>query len=349
MSERLLWVGTYTRDSEPVGRGVGVYLAWLNTRTGRLGGGSAAVEASGPSFLAMHPDGAKVYAVSERAEGALSWFAAGEGWASVTLGETPTGGGSPCHVMVHPAGRHIIASNYADGSVSVHPIDGDSTPGAAVARLAGKGSGPVEDRQAGPHAHSTAMGPEGRYLLIADLGADVIRVHPFDPDAPEPVGEERDPIRLEPGTGPRHMAVSPAGFVYVAGELDARVHIVRWGATAEVLGAVEASQAKGEEAVYPSEIALSASGQRLYVANRGADTVTTFAVEEGGASLRFLEEVETGGEWPRHFAVVDSHIVVANQNSGTITSLPIDGSGVAQAPIDRLSVPDPACILPAGE
>lgn len=353
MGERLLWVGTYTRDSEPAGCGVGVYLAWMDTESGRLGGGGAAVEAVGPSFLAMHPDGGKVYAVSERMEGALSWFAAGEGWASVTLGEAPTRGAAPCHVLVHPAGKHVIAANYFSGSVSVHSIEGDAAPGAAVALLEGEGSGPVPGRQEGPRAHSTAIAPGGRHLLIADLGADVLRVHPFDADDPEPVGEALEPVRLDPGTGPRHMAVHPAGFLYVSGELDARVHVLQWDqdkASAWSLGAYEASQYDGEvEAVYPSEIALSATGERLYVANRGADTVTTFAVEEGGASLRFMAEYPTGGKWPRHFAVTSGHVVVANQLSGTVTSMPIDEEGVAGEAVDRLSIPDPACVLPVGE
>ncbi|WP_017595659.1 lactonase family protein [Nocardiopsis potens] len=350
MSERPLWIGTYTPGSEPEGGGAGVYTARLDTRTGELTGGGAAIGAVGPSFLALHPDGNRLLAVAERADGGIACFALGAGGPAGPLWQAGTGGGSPCHVLVHPAGRHAVAANYADGSVSVHALDGPA-PGEAVARIAHTGSGPVADRQAGPHAHSTALAPGGRHLLIADLGTDELRCHPFDPDRADPVGPAGTAARLPAGTGPRHMAVHPSGHIYVAGELDARVHVLRWDprtARARPVASVPASGAAGT--AYPGEIALSPVGDRLYVSLRGPDAVAAFAVRDGGASLHHLADAPTGGAWPRHFALADGHLIAANQNSGTLTSLPLDPvTGVPGAPVSELEVPDPACVLPAAD
>ncbi|GAA1083429.1 lactonase family protein [Nocardiopsis composta] len=349
MSERPLWIGTYTPGSEPEGRGAGVHTARLDTRTGELTGGGPGIGAVGPSFLALHPDGNRLYAVAERADGGLACFAAGPGGPAGPLWQAGTGGGSPCHVLVHPAGRHVIAANYADGSVSVHAAGGDA-PGETVARITHTGSGPVADRQAGPHAHSTALAPGGRHLLIADLGTDELRCHPFDPDRPDPVGPAAVAARLAPGAGPRHIAVHPSGHLYVAGELDARVHVLRWDPQTARALPVSSAEAGTAGSAYPGEIALSPVGDRLYVSLRGPDTVAVFAVQDGGATLRHLADVPTGGAWPRHFALVGGHLVAANQNSGTITALPLDpGTGVPGAPVSELAVPDPACVLPAAD
>ncbi|MFD0800915.1 beta-propeller fold lactonase family protein, partial [Streptomonospora algeriensis] len=52
---RLLWIGTYTPDSDPRAAGEGIHRAWLDPATGALSGGEAAARTAGPSFLAAHP------------------------------------------------------------------------------------------------------------------------------------------------------------------------------------------------------------------------------------------------------------------------------------------------------
>ncbi|MBV2363273.1 lactonase family protein [Streptomonospora nanhaiensis] len=344
---RLLWIGTYTAATDPRAAGVGVYRAWLDPATGALSGGEPAAAASSPSFLAVHPHHPeRFYAVNERAEGTVSGFGS-EAAVLRSLGSAGTCGGLPCHVLVHPAGRHIVACDYADGRVSVHRLLPCGAPEEPLAVLRGSGSGPVRGRQDGPHAHSSALAPGGEYLLVADLGADVLRRYRFDADAADPVSDPGTAIHLEPGTGPRHMAVHPSGHIYVVGELDARVHVLVWDPASATARETAVLPAGADPAGLPSEIALSADASRLYVANRGPDTVTAFEVTDGGAGLRRLAEVPCGGTWPRHFALAGEWLIVANQQSAELTVLRLDGSGVPQPTPHRLSVPDPACVLPA--
>jgi 6-phosphogluconolactonase (cycloisomerase 2 family) len=344
---RRLWIGTYTAHSDPAGGGSGVHEVHLDTATGGLTGGAPAAPADGPSFLAAHPGGRLLFAVAEKPAGAVAGFAVGA--ALTPTGTAATGGGSPCHLAVHPAGRHVIAANYADGRVSVHPIGADGAPGAPVRVVGHTGSGPDADRQEGPHAHSVTVAPGGRHLLVADLGTDELRCLAFDPGAADPVTGVSVATRFPPGTGPRHLAAHPDGRLFAVGELDCRVHVLRWDPAtvmAPPADAVPASGAGGAGSAFPSEIALSADGTRLYVANRGPDTIAAFDVT--GERPLLLAEEPAGGAWPRHFALVDGWIVVALQRSGELTSLPVDPrTGVPGPPVHRLPVPDPACVLPA--
>ncbi|QBI53119.1 lactonase family protein [Streptomonospora litoralis] len=348
---RLLWIGTYTPDSDPEAAGSGIHRAWLDPETGALSGGEAASGASGPSFLAAHPRGGLLYAVGECEQGTVSGFAVAErdGVPELSgIGGVPTGGASPCHVLVHPEGRHVITANYADGRVSVHPLADSGAPREAAAVLQHTGHGPNPARQEGPHAHSVAIAPGGRHILVADLGADELRCHTFDASAPEPVGPLSVAARLAPGTGPRHLAVHPSGYIYVAGELDSRVHVLAWdAASAQAVPVAEAAASGHDGPNHPGEIALSPDGTRVYVSNRGADTIAAFEVTAGGAGLRRIAETPCGGAWPRHFALAEGHIVVAAQKSAQLSSLRLDADGIPADTGHRLTVSDPACVLPA--
>ncbi|OCL06363.1 putative isomerase YbhE [Glonium stellatum] len=62
--------------------------------------------------------------------------------------------------------------------------------------------GPVAARQEAPHEHEAILDPTGRYLLFPDLGADLVRVYSFDASTSSLV--EREPLKADPGSGPRH-------------------------------------------------------------------------------------------------------------------------------------------------
>ena len=74
------------------------------------------------------------------------------------------------------------------------------------------------------------------------------------------------------------------------------------------------------EDVPAAEIRLDAAGNWLFVGNRGHDSLAVFAVTFDGATprLRRAHVVKTGGACPRNFAVLESHIVVGNQDTNEL-------------------------------
>jgi 6-phosphogluconolactonase len=97
---------------------------------------------------------------------------------------------------------------------------------------------------------------------------------------------------------------------------------------------------------FPSELLLSADGRLLYVANRGNNSITTFAVEP--SALRAIDEVPSGGDWPRHMAIAGETLLVANQRSHSVTALRLDArTGLPRGGHVVAEVQAPACILVA--
>ncbi|NUO60457.1 MAG: lactonase family protein [Hamadaea sp.] len=332
----LIYVGAYTST------GGGIRCYEQDPSTGALTEAHPPATAIDPSFLAWDAVKANLYAVSE-STGGVEAFARSDHGLLTSLGQQWTGGADPCHLVVDPTGKFLVTANYAGGSVSVHPINEDGSLGGRRDLLEHGGSGPDPERQEGPHAHMIAYRPSGTSFYVTDLGTDQIHEYALSPDgAILPVRE----IPADAGSGPRHIAFHPtSGTVYVSAELDSSVLVYQpQGDGLVQVGKVAATVEPPAERNYPSHIECSADGRFVYVANRGTDCVTVFAVTPDG--LTPVTDVPTGGRWPRHFAIIGDLLYIANQDSGTITVAPIDqATGVPATPVAVAEVAGAACVL----
>lgn len=349
-SPRAVWIGTYPAAGAgtPAGRGEGIW----RVDVGRSLSDSAdtpvlATTTPAPSFLATHPGGRVLYAVGEQAAGTVTAFAAGPDGQLGALAVVSSGGADPCHLLLAPDARTLYVTNYSSGSVGVLPLDADGAfaratiaAGGPVQVLTHTGTGPDPERQEGPHAHSSAFAPGGAHLLVADLGTDELRRYRIEPDGrltPDGIA-----VTLPPGTGPRHLVAVTAGLLYVVGELDVTVRVLRWDgatATATLVQTLPATTANPASSPVNLLAHLVLDGDRLLVSVRGADVISTFAVDPRTGLLTLVGEVASGGAWPRHFAVLDGApdgvCVVAHQHSSTV-----------DVRATRYAIPAPACIVP---
>lgn len=73
----------------------------------------------------------------------------------------------------------------------------------------------MPSRQEVPHPHQAFLDPTGRFVLVPDLGADLVRVFAVDPLNLHLTAQE--PLTVTPGSGPRHLdfLVAPNGQVYM--------------------------------------------------------------------------------------------------------------------------------------
>ncbi|BCJ44794.1 hypothetical protein GCM10010168_16070 [Actinoplanes ianthinogenes] len=336
-----VFVGCYTGDKG--GEGDGITLLRRDPATGELTRLGLAARTPSPSFLARHPALPVLYAVNELDEGTVSAFTVAPDCSLIPLAVRPTGGADPCHLAVTADGHHLVVANYSGGSVAVFPLDGDGAPGERTDLLTLTGSGPDAERQTGPHAHMVVPDPNGPDVLISDLGSDRVWRSRLDPvsgrlGAPEPA------VQAEPGTGPRHLTHSADGALLLAGELTGTLSWYRaaGGPTLEHRGEVPASEVTGP--VHPSEVTTGRDGRFVYLANRGPDTVSTFAWD-GESAIR-IAETSTGGTWPRHMILIGDHLYVANERSHNVTVFRVDPeTGIPVPHGEPATEPSPTCLL----
>jgi 6-phosphogluconolactonase len=189
-----------------------------------------------------------------------------------------------------------------------------------------------------------APDPNGRDLLICDLGADRVWRSRLDPLSgrlapPDPA------VVAAPGTGPRHLRRAGDGVLLLVGELAGGLTWYRPGGADGALrpaGTVAASTTNVPN--LPSELVMGSDGRFVYVGNRGPDTVSAFVWD--GEKAELIAEVPTGGAWPRHLALFGDHLYVANERSHTVTTFRMDpDTGVPRLQGDPTGEPSPTCLL----
>ncbi|EFL36677.1 secreted protein [Streptomyces viridochromogenes DSM 40736] len=339
---RPLYLGTYT-SVEGGGKGIG--LATYDAETGRIAGTGTLTGVGDPSYLAVHPDRHTLYAVNEREDGAVTAVRLSD---RTVLGSRSTGGAAPCHLSVHPGGRWLLSANYGSGSVAVHPIDASGALGERTDLVTHSSPAPGPGQE-GPHAHQIITSPDGRHVLAVDLGTDTVYTYRLD----EKAGtlSEVSRARTRPGAGPRHLTFHPGGlYAYLADEVDNTVAVCAYDpATGRVTVGEAQPTGTGSGTNYPAQILVTPNGRWAYLANRGHNSLTRYAVEADGAKLRLLDTVPVGGDFPRQiaFSPEGTLLFAANQKSSTVTVFHVDGtSGTLRRAGEPFPSPVAVCALP---
>ncbi len=348
-----VYIGTYTD-----GTSKGIYRTALDLATGTATAPVLAGEAKNPSFLALHPSGRFLYAVSEvddlggaKSGGVLAFAVDAKTGDLTLLNQQPSQGAAPCHLVVDKSGKNVLVANYSGGNVALFRIAADGRLEPASVVRAHAGSGPNAARQKGPHAHGIYLDAAERYAFAPDLGADRVFVYRFD--AQKGTLEPHGAAAIEPGSGPRHLAFHPSGrFAYVINELTSTITALGYDAAKGELRTLETVKALPEAfqgTSYTAEIEVSKDGRFLYGSNRGHDSLVVFRVDPASGRLTLAGHVPVGGSWPRHFAIDASGrvLLAGHQRGGTLAFFKLDPQSGLPAPLGAsLAVDRPACLLP---
>ncbi|MFE6162668.1 lactonase family protein [Streptomyces sp. NPDC056486] len=340
---RQLFLGTYTSQQ---GGGTGLGLATYDEATGHITDTGTLTGVPDPSYLCLHPSGKTLYAVNEREQGGVTAIALSPAGPEV-LGARGTGGAGPCHLSVHPTGRWLLSANYLSGNVAVHPIQASGALG-ELSDLVTHSSPPPGPGQDGPHAHHIMTSPDGGHVLAVDLGNDT--VYSYRLDTKKGKLTQASYATLRPGAGPRHLTFHPSGrFAYLANELDNTVVVCGYDpASGRLSPGAPQSTGTGEGASYPAQLAVTSEGTFAFLANRGHNSLTRYAIEAGGARLRLLDTVPVGGDFPRHIAFSPSQrlLFAANQKSNSVSVFEVGSDGRLRLAGTPFAAPLAVCALP---
>jgi 6-phosphogluconolactonase len=288
------------------------------------------IPAESPSWIAWHPSLPVLYAVAEIGDGRVHAWRLTDDEPPRQLGSGQTGGAEPAHLTVDPSGRFLLTANYSGGSVSVHQLGEDGQIGIRTDLVQHDLHGD-HPRQAGAHPHMVRAVDGG--LLVIDLGGDAIYRYQLSDGGRL---ELADVTRTPAGSGPRHV-LAVGDRYYITAELSGEV--LAYDQNWNFVGAVPASAAEGPN--QPSE--LVSNGRFLYVANRGPDTLSVFALD--GELPRYVTEVPAG-HWPRHIYLDGDLLHVANERSHEVMTMTIDPATGIPGRLATIPVASPTVVLP---
>lgn len=201
------------------------------------------------------------------------------------------------------------------------------------------GRGTVPSRQDRPHPHSVFPDPTGRFLLSADLGADIIRI--FSVEASTGKLTECPTAQASAGEGPRHGAfwTSADGattLLYVVNELANSV--ATYSVTIPASSGCLTLRRQGSLSTYPAgksaptgskaaEVHVAPGGGFVYVANRNdqsfgsrMDSMAAYTIDAATGKLSWLEASSAYTYFPRTFSInaVGDMVAMGGQTSATV-------------------------------
>src|SRR5690606_7243926 len=345
--EYWLLVGTYSNADNS--NGLQVYR--FNTGSGDATFVSKSTDVTNHSYLAVSADGTKVFAVSEMGQGkgtvnsfsfnpstgALSW-----------IGSVTSAGDHPCYVSVTSDQTVVFVGNYSSGTLSAVRVSPNGTLDPNIQTIQHEGSSVNTSRQEKPHVHAVVLSPDGRFLMVPDLGTDKVHIYAINTSSDKPL-EAAGAAAVTPGGGPRHLTFHPNGkYAYLIRELDAAVTVFDYkDGKLKEKQSITLLDPAFQGKVGAADIHVSPDGKFLYGSNRGeANEITIYSIGKDG-KLTYVGRQSTLGRTPRNFAIdpTGNFLLAANQDTNDIVIFRRDRkSGLLQDTGKRIQLDKPVCL-----
>lgn len=328
------------------GGGQGVYSV-CRAACGQWKVGEAYPGALNASFSAYSARHGLHYIVNEQTAGAIGIYRYGkQGWS--LLSTVATGGAAPCHVALNATETLLAVAHYASGSISVIRLDErDGLAAGGVQVRANSGSGPDPQRQENPHAHWVGFSDDGRWLYQTDLGTDEILAFAIDEHGE--LGASHCAYAAPPGSGPRHLLLHPelGSRAYLVSELSSTLTVLdHAGGSFRDPRIISTLPEDWREENIVAHVGMNRAADRLYVSNRGHDSIAVFGLDADGAPT-LLQHADAGGAFPRSFLLLEDEqfMLVANEKSQTVSVLAIGVDGTLSATGVTLPIPGVAYLF----
>lgn len=338
-----LFVGTYSTDE-----GSGIFPLTYSAANDSWAGGTALANIENASFGAYSRRARRHYLTNENANSIGVYSVDGAGaWRKAA--EVSSEGGAPCYLAVDASETYLATANYMGGDIAVFRLDGEGNPTGAPVIRQNHGSGPVTDRQEGPHAHCVKFAPDQQMIYSVDLGTDQVLGYSFDA-ATGAVGESFVAFQAPAGAGPRHLAFHPGSDIaYLCSELSNQLFVLRRHGDG-TWGLVQMTSTLPDDFDGHSQVAhlvVNSTGTNVYVSNRGHNSLAVFSIADNGAVTR-TQIIPTGGDWPRFFLLLEDQkrLLVAHERGGTIKVFSVAEDGTLTSTGQSVDVPHPVFISP---
>lgn len=237
--------------------------------------------------------------------------------------------------------KFVATCEYTPGNMTTYalPITADTK---MIQKIHFEGSGPHE-RQAGSHPHETLPDPTGNYVVVPDLGSDLVRVLRINHETGWLT--QCSAGKSEAGDGPRHglfHTTKDGKLVYYAvNELSSTVGVydTAYGAVGDPNACLtltlkqtidmlpETVNANGNE-VKAAELRIA--GEFLYASSRGdklfgaeagneKDSLAIYKIGCGG-KLKFITLTSAHGFFPRFFDInkAEDLVVIGGMTTSSV-------------------------------
>ena len=346
MSEKkyVAYVGSYTHGAS---KGIKVYD--VDVEKGILTERNE-VEVSNSSHAAVSKNGKYLYSIED--EG-VAVFERDKDGDLARMNSVGIDGMRGCYLATDVDGKYLYVAGYHDGKVTVVHTHRDGSLGSLMDGVFHKGLGSVAERTFRPHVSCAERTPDGRFLLVADLGIDQVKIYRFD-------GEKGtlslvDAIRCDLESGPRHFMFSKDGkFLYLMYEIKNVIDVYTYE-TGDRVPKIEKIQTipstapeRTSQLTAACTIRMSEDETHLFCSNAGDNSVSVYERDAQTGLLKLLCCLPISGDYPKDIAIFPdgNHLASINHGSNSISFFQVEYKEKLLVMSGRsISVNEPNCCV----
>jgi 6-phosphogluconolactonase len=226
-------------------------------------------------------------------------------------------GGSLCHIAYSSKNKALFGACYGTGTVfSIHVKEGKFEE--VLFQDIQQGKTPSDITR----AHCVLLNREETNLLVVNIALDQIYYY----EVYEGRLKLSNVVAVPKGVGPRHALYSfDEKYLYIITEYSNEILVYANDSEGKLLQRISTLSDNYSGTSYCSTLCFSNNGMYLYAANRGADTIALFRMNNEGR-LSKITEYDCGGQHPRHMILTGDGklLVVCNQNSNRVVFFSLD-------------------------
>ncbi|KAL1845853.1 hypothetical protein VTK73DRAFT_423 [Phialemonium thermophilum] len=312
--------------------------------------------APNPSWLTLDRANSTLYCLDEGLnvhKGTLSSYKTSEDGTLARLDKVDTIWGPVYGAIYGSGGRGLALAEYLGSSVTSYSIADPAALALVQAEtfhLPHPGVDPV--RQDAAHPHEALVDPTGQFLVVPDLGSDLVRIFSIDSDTLK--WTELDPLVAVPGSGPRHgafLVTANKTFYFLVTELSSTLttYEVQYNSNKTLtFHAVYNTTTHGGPSAPPgasgAEIHISPDSRFLIVSSRAEGTLSipnfdrkngtkipsdplfNFEIDPETGALHLIQTFPAGGMIPRQFSInkAGTLLAVGLQQDGRVVVISRD-------------------------
>ncbi|RGY96288.1 beta-propeller fold lactonase family protein [Clostridium sp. AM58-1XD] len=285
-------------------------------------------EVNNSSYVIASSDTKTLYSIAD--EGVVS-FRIHENGSITRLNSAGIKGMRGCHLSTDAKDKYLFVSGYHDGKSTVLRLHEDGSIGEIVDHVFHKGLGSVAERNFRPHVSCSRRTPDGKYVMVSDLGIDQVKIYRFNECDEKLVLV--DALRCERESAPKCFRFSSDGkFFYLLYELKNVIEVYTYetGERNPKIEKIQTISTTGPKRLSQLTAAcsmrFSSDEKYLFCGNAGDNTVSVYRRDTENGLLELICCLPISGDYPKDIAVFpdDQHIASINHENGSITFFHVD-------------------------
>ncbi len=285
------------------------------------------VDVDNSSYVVSSPDGRTLYSIAD--EGVVS-FRIMENGSLSRMNLANIRGMRGCQLSVDSEGKYLYVAGYHDGKATVMNLNPDGSIGSVAAGIYHKGLGSVADRTFRPHVSCVRMTPDKKYIMVADVGVDQLKVYRLNEVDATLVLVDTIPCDLE--SAPRHFIFSSDGkYIYLMYEVKNVIDVYTYetGDRVPKVEKIQTISTTGDECSLQTAacaIRFSEDEKYLFCSNAGDNSISIYDRNAETGLLTQLCCLPISGDYPKDLMVFPDgkHVASINHETGSVTFFTVD-------------------------